>query len=425
MLALLCLVAFVGYVLRTNLSIAAPALLKDLGLSELQLGLVFSANAWAYAMFQFPGGLLGRAFGARRAMALAALSWGVVTLLTGLVPGLPLLSVMRSLVLLVTLRFLLGAVQAPLFPITGASIGTWFPVSQWGAANGVDSAALTVGAAAVGPGVAWLVARVGWRQSFWVVAPLGFVMAALWWRGYRDDPAEHPAVNPAEVALIREGRPLVQPASTTRGWVTVLRRPAMLALTGSYFCMNYVFYLFFNWFYYYLVEIRGFSAQDGGWFTGAQWLVGGATAVLGGWLSDRCTRRWGPRLGHRLVIMGGLVLCGLLLVLGARVTEPLWSVALLSLSFGAAQLTDAPFWSAATRMGGNEVAAATGLMNTGGNLVGAFGGVLVPLIAARLGWDVAIMTGGLCAGLAALLWLWIRVEPPEAAAAVAPAGGGS
>jgi ACS family glucarate transporter-like MFS transporter len=312
---------------------------------------------------------------------------------------------------LVALRFLIGVTQAPIYPITsGVVIIDWFPVRVWGIVNGFITTAMTLGAAAVGPGIAWLAINFGWRMSFLVTAPLAFLTAALWWWIYRDDPAAHRGVNQQERDLIRAGREAAPSAPRPGAWLEVLRHRDSLALAASYFCMNYVFYLFFNWFYYYLVDIRHLPAQAGGWFTGAQWMVGAVAASLGGWLCDRFSVRFGARAGVRLTVAGGLLLCAPLLVAGSLVSQPVLAVALLALAFGATQLTDGAYWVASMRIGGDQSAAVCGVMNTGGNIVGGFGSLVVPLLASAFGWPVAISSGALFAIVGAGLWYWIRVD---------------
>ena len=410
-LALICFMSFAAYVLRSNMSVAGVAMIRDLGFSELQLGAILSAFAWGYAIFQLPGGVLGEVFGARKSLAWLALSWGILTLATGLVPGRAAAPAAVSLGLLVLLRFALGVAQAPFYPVSsGVSIARWFPARRWGLANGLGSTALTLGAAAAGPGVAWLVGAAGWRGSFLLTAPLGALTAWLWWKSYRESPAEDPRVNAAERERIAAGAPAPEQSSVAGVWRAVARDRDVLAITASYFCMNYVFYLFFNWFYYYLVDVRGLSRQVGGYFSGAQWIVGAVTAVLGGWLGDRLARRLGPRRGYRLTVVGGLLVCAPLLVAGALAKNAALAVTLLSLSFGATQLVDGPYWAVAMRIGGAHGAATSGLMNTGGNAVGGVGALIVPLVARAFGWPAAISTGAVFAFLGAVLWIWIRAD---------------
>jgi ACS family glucarate transporter-like MFS transporter len=412
-LALICLASSVAYVLRIDVSIAAVAMRSDLGLSEVQLGAVLAAFAWGYGLSQVPGGLLGEAIGARRTMAASAAAWGLLTLVMGLLPGEGLLPIWACVGALGALRFAMGVAQAPLYPVTGGiSTVVWFPPRRWAFVNGLSTTALTLGAAAAGPGVERLVAALGWRLAFLAVAPLGAAAAGLWWWLYRDDPAEHPRVAPAELALIRAGRPEPGEARPRASWRAVLRRPGVAAITASYFCANYVFYLFFNWFFYYLVEVRGVPPAAGGAFTAAQWMVGAVAAVGGGWLCDRASVAWGSRVACRATVVGGLLACAPLLLAGSLTRDPLPAVVLLSLAFGALQATDGAFWAAAMRLGGEHAAAATGLMNTGGNVVGGVAALLVPLVAGAWGWTVAVATGTPFALAAAALWTWIRADEP-------------
>ncbi len=138
-LALIIIASFISYVLRTNMSIAAPSVMEDLGLSEVQLGLVFSAFAAGYAIFQFPGGVFGGRMGSRAAIAAIALAWGLLTIATGLVPESNAVSIGVVLASLIALRFLVGVSHAPVFPVMGGTTADWFPVGRWGLPLGLSS----------------------------------------------------------------------------------------------------------------------------------------------------------------------------------------------------------------------------------------------------------------------------------------------
>jgi ACS family glucarate transporter-like MFS transporter len=383
-------------------------MIADLGLSEMQLGTVLSAFALGYTIFQFPGGLFGDRVGPRLAVTWMALAWGLLTLLCGLVPGGA--GAASVVVGLVAIRFLVGMSQAPIFPVmTGGMVSNWFPVAGWGLPNGLSSAGLTLGGAATGPLVVWLTAELGWRGSFVATAPVACLLAGVWWWYTRDHPTQHPGVAQREVDLIEAGRPPPEAAARQKGvWKAALRNREILLLTASYFCMNYVFYLFFNWFFYYLVEIRGIEAERAGSLSAAQWIIGAVGATLGGLLCDRMMRRFGARRGARVLPLVGLVGSALLLAAGAWTTEPMLAVALLAACFGLNQVTEASFWATAISVGGRHASAAAGVMNTGGNLVGFFGALLVPATASALGWPWAISSGALVALIGAALWPWIR-----------------
>ncbi len=411
---LLVVASAVAYLLRINVSIAGSSMAADLGLSATQLGIVLGAFAWSYGLCQIPAGVLGEAVGARRALTWAMIGWGAVTVITAAVPGSAAVPTIVSLGSLVAIRLILGVCQAPLYPVfSGSVLARWLPASSWGFANGLSSTGLTLGAAAAGPLLAWLVGSVGWRLAFVVTAPCGFLLAGLWWWYGRDDPGEHRGVTAEELSLIRAGRPSkLEEPSGTRGWQSVLVDRDILSITFSYFCMNYVFYLFFNWFFYYLTEVRHLPAQAGGNFTGAQWIVGAIAATLGGVLCDRLSVRFGARIGCAATVMASLLVSAPLLVAGAMTANPTGAVVLLSLSFGLTQLTEGAYWTAAMRIAGHHAPAATGVMNTGGNVVGGIGALLVPVTASAFGWTVAVSTGAIFAVLAALPWLWIRADRP-------------
>lgn len=415
-LALIFMASFVAYVLRMNMSIAGESIMAYLGLSKIQLGMVLSAFAWGYAIFQFPGGIFGDIVGSRRALTIIAVLWGILTLATGLAPGTTLVSTTFILTTLIGLRFLMGVVQAPLFPVTcGGTIGNWFPVSGWAFPNGLTSTGVTLGAAATAPLIAWLMETMGWRASFILTAPLAFLIAGVWWWYARDDPADHPRVSKKELDFINANRPSPEHAIESRtAWKRVFKNRNILLLTASYFCMNYVFYIFFNWFFIYLVDVRKFKILEGGYFAAAPWMVGAVVASVGGLWCDRLCKRIGSRWGCRIPGMVGLSLVAGLLLLGATTKNPYLAVVFLSLSFGCTQLTEGAYWAAAIFVSGKHASAATGVMNTGGNVVGGIGALLVPITAEAFGWVAALATGSVFALTGVGLWLFVRADKPMA-----------
>ncbi len=143
-LAVIILASFVAYTLRTNVNIVGESMMRDLGMTEYQLGLVFSAFAAGYAIFQFPGGLIGDRFGPRKTITAIAIAWSLLTVITALIPGSGVWTVGYTVGALILTRFLVGVSNGPFFPVTiGGTIERWFPVSQWGLPNGLSSAGLT------------------------------------------------------------------------------------------------------------------------------------------------------------------------------------------------------------------------------------------------------------------------------------------
>lgn len=403
--------SFSSYMLRSNVSIAAPAMMQDLGLSEIQFGWILAAFTAGYAAFQFPGGVFGDSVGPRKALTVIAVLWAVTTILTMVIPGPDLASLGVIISTLMFVRFLVGASHAPIFPVQNSAISRWFPIGGWALPHGLSSTALTLGAAAAAPLLPWLIGLFGWRLSFLIIAPLGFVVAAAWWWYARDFPRQHPAVNAAEIELISANRPPpVEDLPPPPGWLRVLKNRDVILLMLSYSCMNFVFYEVFNWFYYYLVEVREFSQQAAGYVVSTQWIAGAAGAGIGGWLCDRLCRVCGLRWGCRWPIIIGLVVSGLLLIGGALHADPAIAVTLLALCFFFNQLTEGTYWASSIAIGGQFAGSSGGVMNTGANVVGVINALFVPWLAGSVSWPFAIASGAIFCFVGAVLMLFVRPD---------------
>jgi ACS family glucarate transporter-like MFS transporter len=410
-LGLLVISSFVSYVLRYNVSTAGPSMMTDLGLSEIQFGWILAAFTAGYAIFQFPGGLLGVYWGPRRMLTVAMILWALLTILTSFVPGPGFAGLTFTIVSLIVVRFLVGAVHAPIYPMTGAVVERWFPVGHWGLPNGLSSTGLTLGTAATASVLAWMIGIQGWRVSFLMLAPLGFVAALAWWWYVRDNPEEHKSVNDAEVTLIRTDRPVAVTGTNGQpAWLRVLKNRNALLLTASYFCMNYVFFQMFNWVFYYFVVVRGFAEQQAGYFTSIQWIAAAVGATLGGFICDYFCQKSGLCKGCRWPAAIAVALSGVFILIGSLPVSATVAVACFAASFFFNQITEASYWAAAIGIGGRYSAATSGIMNTGGNSVGFVNALLVPFTAQILGWTVAMATAAGFAFLAAVLWLFIRAD---------------
>src|SRR5205085_12611850 len=182
-LLILCLMYLILYVDRVNISTAAPLIKAELGLSNTELGLVFSAFAYPYALFQLIGGYLGDRFGPRLTLCVSGLLVCGATAATGLTGG---------LVSLFAVRFALGIGEGATFPTATRAMATWTPERSWGFAQGITHAFARIGNAVTPPLVAVLVELVSWRGSFVVLALLSLAWVLLWWWSFRDVPATPP-----------------------------------------------------------------------------------------------------------------------------------------------------------------------------------------------------------------------------------------
>ncbi len=409
-LVVLIVLSFINYLLRNSISVAIPSIRQEFDFSGAEIGWILGSFNISYALFQIPGGVFGELVGSRRALAIIAVTWGVLTFLTGFAPALMAASASGAMISLVAVRLLMGVANAPIFPIMTGTIARWFPAGGWAFPNSLSSMGLTLGQAAIGPIVTLLIIRFGWRESFYVLAPLGFLVGAWWFWYGRDRPAEHPAIAQSEIELIDRDR---DPAFTVAGrdgsWREVLGRRDVLLLATSYFCMNVVFYMFAQWLFTYLVEERGFTLLESGFLYVLPFATGAVLAVAGGILCDVLCRRIGARWGCRLPAMTGLVLVAVFLLAGVHAMNPYMAVGLLSLCFGFTQFTEGAFAAASTYTGGPHAATAFGVVNTGGNAAG-FLAPVIGMMLDRFGWLPTLASGSAFALAGATLWLFIDVQ---------------
>jgi ACS family glucarate transporter-like MFS transporter len=408
-LGLLFLLSFVNYLLRHTMSVALPSIQDEFAFSNQELGYILGAFNVAYALAQVPAGVFGETYGPRRALAIAAVTWGALTAVTGFLPDLLAASAGGVMVSLMVVRFLLGIANAPVFPVAAGAIANWFPSGSWAFPNAALSSGLALGQAAVGGIAAMLITQYGWRVSFYALAPLGVLAGAWWWWYGRDDPRQHPAMTAEEARFIESGQ-AAPTAAAAVGWWNMLRNRDVLLLSASYFCMNYAFFFFTNWLITYLVKERGFTLLEGGFVSAAPLIVGALFAAAGGAACDRLCRRLGPRWGCRIPGIVGLLMGAWMMLAGAAAPNPAVAVLLLALCFGFTQFTEGAYWQGTTYAAGLHTATASGVLNMGGNIAG-FLAPVVGMIVDRLGWWTALATGSAFALLGAALWLFVGAGP--------------
>jgi ACS family glucarate transporter-like MFS transporter len=415
LLFVLFVVSFVNYFLRNALSVAVPSIQGEFGYTNQEIGWILNAFNISYTLMMIPGGVFGERFGPRRALGSIAVIWGLLTALTGFAPGLMAASATGAMVSLIAVRLLVGASNAPIFPITTGLIEGWFPPGRWALPNALTSSGLSLGQAALGPIVTSLIIAYGWREAFYLLAPTG-VIAGLWWLWYaRDKPAQHPAITREEIEFIDAGRSRAPPSPMKpASWRAALVNRDVMILAASYFCLNYVFYIFSQWLFTYLVKSRGLSMLESGWLYVLPFATGAVLTAVGGGVCDALCRRYGGLRGCRITAMTGLVLVAIFLVAGVYAPDPYVAVGLLSLCFGFTLFADTPYWAAVTYASGVHTASACGVLNFGGTTPG----LLAPLIGYmvdRAGWLPTLASGSVFALIGAGLWLFVRLRGVEGA----------
>jgi MFS transporter, ACS family, glucarate transporter len=402
------LFGFVAYFQQRTLSVAGVRMMPELGLSQMQLGLLETAFLIGYTAMQFPGGVMGQRLGARVMFVLIGLLGFAATIITPLAPL--LLSGAALLVLLVAAQLLLGSSQAPIFPVSAGVFETWFRPEHWPLVQGLQTMGLGLGAALTPLLISRLMVGFGWQRAvLWTAMPALILIG--WWAWYgRNSPAEHPAVGKAELAELgaAPGTPPDDKLSWRRMGALLIDRD-VLALTLSYICMNYVFYLLANWCFLYLVQERHFQVLESGHLAVVPPLGAALGAGLGGWLASRLCARLGVRRGLRMLPLISLPAAALLLFLAVDAANPYVAVAILSLCFAAVELNEGSYWAAIMHVGRGDTMAASGVLNTGGNFGGIIATPIVAYLSGHHAWTQAFLLGSGFAIVSAALWL--SVDP--------------
>lgn len=403
----------VAFLDRVNISIAGSSIAASYHLSNVQLGSVFSALLWGYALFQTLGGRLADRIGPRRVLAAGVIWWGAFTALTAAIPE----GIGNALILFVATRFLLGAGEAVMYPASNQFIARWIPSQERGTANGWIFAGVGAGAGLSPPLITYLMLNYGWRASFWVCSALGLIAGAVWYLLARDTPADHPRVSATELAFIESGlsadaepeRLVLEPKPDLVPWSKVFASRDVVAVTLSYFSFGYVAWIFFSWFYIYLAQVRGLNLKASAFYAMLPFLAMAVCCTVGGAVSDRLTRWRGARLGR--CILAAVVMLGasVFLALGSQVESARLASVVLAGGAGALYLAQSSFWSVTADIAGRSSGSVSGFMNTGAQVGGAVTASLTPWIAAHFGWTTSfLVAAGLCLlGAGA----WLLVDP--------------
>jgi MFS family permease len=366
---LLCLMYAITYIDRVNVSTAARSFKAELGLNNTEVGLVFSAFAYPYLIFQVIGGYIGDKFGARRVLTLCALIWAGATLATGFV---------GSLATMLVARFFLGLGEGATFPTATRAMSTWTPKEDRGFAQGITHAAARLGNALTPPLVTWLLIAYTWRGSFWVLGGISLIWALVWCFYFRDNPADHRRITPAEIdALPTFGQPRER---VHVPWLPLSRR--MLPVTFVYFCYGWTLWLFLSWVPQYFQHTFGVDLKKAAIFAAISLFGGVVGDTAGGVISDWLLRRTGDlRVARRNLVICGFG--GIFLSLVPMLLTPSVGIATASLFFGFffAELCIGPMWAIPMDIAPLYSGTASGLMNTGS----ALAAIVSPVIG---GWII-------------------------------------
>lgn len=438
--AWLCSGAIIAYLCRNSLAVAEKTIRLDLEISEETMGFILGpAFFWSYALFQIPGGLLGKKFGSRLWLPLfSAVSAGATMLL----------ALSGGTVGLMAARIGTGVAQAGQFPCSAIAITKWFPRGERALTSGLLGAAMSVGGAIGAALTGELLEITSWQITMGLYAVPGLIWAIGFRCWFRETPDEHPSANAAEVAWIREetdrrdddgsdddeseensqaGNSDSSPSTSGVSWLLLTTRFPFWLICGQQFFRAAGYAFFSSWFATYLQETRNVSTARSGWLLTLPLIASVLAAVLGGGVSDFVYRQ----TGRLTLARSGLASVSLLICAGLVFSA--WfvrdaTVATIIISAGAfcAAVAGPCAYASSMDLGGRNVALVFSWMN----MIGNFGAGLLPWVVPRFrtlvdesplllslcrqnSWNAVLILFGSMFLLASTCWGLLQVKENE------------
>jgi sugar phosphate permease len=402
----------INYFDRVNISVAAPQLQQEFSLTPADLGLLFSAFFWSYAILQVPVGMVLDRFGVTSVSRIGAFLWGVASAMVAFATGFGFIF---------GARVLLGVAEAPAFPANSKATGYWFPRGERATATAIFDAAAKFSNVIGVPLVAFAVVSFGWRWGFGITAILSFAYFIAYWFLYRD-PSQDPKLSQEEYAYIRDGGATPEGPSGASPFAMLgylLRNRKVWGLTIGFAAYGYTFYLFLTWLPGYLVSEMHMSIIKSAGYSAIPWLFASiADLFVGGWLIDALIQRGHDEtIVRKTVLVSGMVLG--LAVFGATMTRnPVWAIIWITIALSGLAAAAPVGWSIpsliAPRGGTGSIG---GVMNFLNNLMGAVAPAVTGfLVGATNSFSSAFLVAGvvLLIGIFSYVVVLGRIEPiPE------------
>jgi MFS family permease len=398
---LLCSLSFLLYVDRVNLSTAAGPIQADLGLSNLQLGVAFSAFAYSYLICQIFGGVIADKFGPRITLIGCVAIWVISTVATGLIGG---------LASLFAARLVLGIGEGATLPAQARAIANWTPADRRGIMQGITHSFSRLGNAVTPPFVALLITLTSWRMSFFILAGLTAVWLVFWMLFFRDNPRDDPRITPAEMDRLPD-----------RGLIAATRPPAipwkaLFARVGPtaavYFCYGWTGWLYFTWLPIFFLHGYNLNIRSSALFSSGVFFAGVVGDGMGGFVSDMILRRTGRLFLARSVLIALVFLASAACLTPVLIGTDLLTITLsLSAAFFFIEMSIAPIWAVAIDIAPVYAATSSAIINAGSAVAGILSPMLFGLIIDRTGnWSAPFIGSVGLLILGAFIALFIRPE---------------
>lgn len=358
-LVLLSVVGVITFLDRINITMAGTRIMEDLHLSIEQWGWVLSAFIASYGLLQIPLGVMGDKLGQRKVLAVIVLWWSVFTALTGFAGG---------FMSLIFIRFAFGIGEAGAYPNMTGVVGRWFPKSEIGKAQGYIWAASRLGGALTPFIVIPVILHLGWREAFYILGAAGLVWVVVWYIWFRDMPSALKGIKDTELDEIGVKENIKD--KITVPWRKILKNKQFWLIILMYWFYAWASWFFFSWFPTFMEKGRGFEMKELNWAIAVPFLMSMIGNISGGYLTDNLSKKYGLKIGRRIMGVGGLALSSVFMFLAAFIPGKIQVFVFLSLCFGVIDMMLPSAWAVCLDVGKKFGGAISGAMNTAGNIGG-------------------------------------------------------
>src|SRR6266436_6318348 len=296
---LIFLATLINYIDRLTISVLAPVITRDLGLTNTEFGGIITWFLLAYTISQGLSGKLYDRVGTKRGFVCSIMLWSLAAMAHAFARGLASLSVFR---------FILGLGEAGNWPGAAKTVAEWFPIRERALGMAIFNSGAAIGSIVAPPLIVWLSLTYGWQTTFIVTGSLGFAWLILWTVFYQA-PDRHQWLRVDEHRLIREGQRVdtdagPQRADAVPGWLELLRYRQVWAIVLARFLTDPIWWLYISWLPKYLADARGFSLVKIGLFAWVPYVAADAGSLSGGWLSGfLISRGWSVDRSRKVVIL--------------------------------------------------------------------------------------------------------------------------
>ena len=449
-IALTCAMSVILYLDRFCIVPVTDTIIEDLRLDRAEFGWAIGLFFWSYALFQVPSGWVCDRFGSRYALPAYVVAWSLATMMLGFVQRIEGTTfwVANTLWIFIILRLCLGVGQAGAYPAAAGFIKKWIPLTGRARANSIVSMGGRAGGMLANSITTLLMIAVAsvlgiateqWRAVFVFYGLLGLVWAALFWWQFRERPEDHPACNPAEVALVEPTAATATPVSPLRLVLHLMlhRNVILLSIAGVFVNWGWIFLV--SWMPSYLkdaysgqmgqaaeavlqwlnaarqslgydpIQSTGLAPFEllGGPLTALTGVAGVCGCITGGILADILRHRLGPIWGRRVPGMVAATIAASAYGVSLLATDIWVFVGLMAAASFFIDVGLGALWATYQDFGGKYVSSVLGFANMCGNLAAGLGGIVYGQFAKHQRWSAVFAIAGSSLLVMALCWLFV------------------